>query len=121
MFEDFMEDLAGEFSYTQAFLMMLNSRNKVVSQTKEDMSRLNKARAKKKRLPLKEFIVTDLRLNKSHQTRAATLGIDRVAARRHLVRGHFKLKYGQVWWWSPHLRGHGENNPVTRKQYNVRL
>ena len=121
MFEDFMEDLAGEFSYTQAFLMMLNSRNKVVSQTKEDMSRLNKARAKKKRLPLKEFIVTDLRLNKSHQTRAATLGIDRVAARRHLVRDHFKLKYGQVWWWSPHLRGHGENNPVTRKQYNVRL
>lgn len=121
MFENFMEDLAGEFSYTQAFLMMLNSRNKVVSQTKEDMSRLNKARAKNKKPPLKEFIVTDLSLNKTQQTRAGMLGIDRAAARRHLVRGHFKVKYGQVWWWSPHLRGSGENSPVGRKQYNVHL
>lgn len=121
MFDSFMDDLAGEFSYTQAFLMMLNSRNKVVSQTKEDLSKLNKARAKNRKTPLKEFIITDLHLNKSHQTRAGVLGIDRAAARRHLVRGHFKVKFGQVYWWSPHLRGHGENSPVARRQYNVKL
>jgi len=121
MHEDFMEDLAGEFSYTQSFLMMLNSRNSVVSRTREDLSRLNKARAKKKKHPLKEFIVTDLRLNKSHQTRAGMMGIDRAAARRHLVRGHFKLRSTGVYWYSAHLRGHGENSPVARRQYNVKL
>jgi hypothetical protein len=121
MFNSFIDDLAGEFSYTQAFLMMLNSRNSVVSQTKEDLSRLNKARAKNRKSPLKEFIVTDLRLNKSHQTRAGVLGIDRAAARRHLVRGHFKLRTTGVYWYSAHLRGHGDNSPVARRQYNVKL
>jgi hypothetical protein len=121
MFEAFMEDLAGEFSYAQAFLLMLNSRNKIVSQTREDLSRLNKARGKNKKPPLKEFIVTDLRLSKTQQTRAEVLGIDRAISRRHLVRGHFKLKYGQVWWWSPHMRGGGPNSPVARKEYRVSL
>jgi hypothetical protein len=121
MFNSFMEDLAGEFSYTQAFLMMLNSRNQVVSQTKEDLSRLNKARAKNRKTPLKEFIITDLRLNKSHETRAGVLGIDRAAARRHMVRGHFKVRATGVYWFSAHLRGSGENSPVARRQYNVKL
>lgn len=121
MFESYMEDLAGEFAYTEAFLLMLNTRNKVVSQTREDLSRLNKARAKKRKMPLKEFIITNLNLNKSQQTHAHTMGIDRAAARRHLVRGHFKTRASGTYWYSAHLRGHSENSPIARKEYHVKL
>ncbi|HET7638477.1 MAG TPA: hypothetical protein VFK47_07015 [Ktedonobacteraceae bacterium] len=121
MFESYMEDLSGEFAYTEAFLLMLNTKNKAVSQTKEDLSRLNKARAKKHKMPLKEFIVTDLNLNKTQTTHAGSLGITRAAARRHLVSGHFKTRSSGTYWYSAHIRGHSENSPVARRQYDVHL
>ena len=119
MFEDFMEDLSGEFIYIEAFLLMLNTRNRVVTQTKEDLSRMNKARLKNRRSPFREFIITDLVLNKSHITRAGVTGMTRAEARRHLVRGHFKTRKSGSYWYSAHMRSHGENSPVTRKHYEV--
>jgi len=121
MYEDFMEDLSGEFSFTEAFLLMLNSRSKIMDQTREDLSRLNKSRAKRHRLPLKEFIVTNLRLTKTQQNRADAAGMDREAARRHLVRGHFKVRSSGVYWYTAHMRGYGRNSPVARREYTVRL
>jgi len=119
MYEAFMEDLSGEFIYLEAFLIMLNTKNKVISQNREDLSRLNKARAKRKKPLFKEFIITNLNLNKTHTTRAGITGISRAEARRHLVRGHFKTRSSGVYWYSAHMRSHGENSPVARKHYGV--
>jgi hypothetical protein len=119
MYEDFMEDLAGEFAYTEAFLLLLNTRNSVVSQKREDFVRLNKARAKNRKTPIKEFIITNLQLTKVQGNRAAAMGMSREAARLHLVRGHFKTKPSGVYWWSAHVRGGNEDSVVTRKHYKV--
>jgi hypothetical protein len=119
MYEDFMEDLEGEFAYTEAFLLLLNSKNTPIEQKRDDFTRLNKARAKNRKRPLKEFITTHLRVSKVVGNRAASMGMSREAARLHLVRGHFKTKKSGVYWWSPHVRGGNEDQVAVRSNYKV--
>ena len=40
--------------------------------------------------------------------------------RQHLVRGHFKLRNGGVYWWRPHLRGNPLLGQVKHTAYEVR-
>lgn len=113
-FESYCDDLAGELPFIEAFLLLLNSRNTIVEQTHEDLTRLNKARAKRKRPPLKEFITTRIKLNRIQRNRTA-LGTQH-EVRTHLCRGHFKLRKSGVYWWSAHMRGTGA--PL-RRDYQV--
>ena len=127
MYENFMEDLQGEFAYTQAFLLMLNTKNSVIAQKREDLSRFNKSRIKRRKLPVKEFIVTNLHPRRQQVlqgigavgNRASARGMSREAARLHLVRGHFKTKPSGVYWWSSHVRGGNEDEIAVRKNYKV--
>ncbi len=112
----YMDDLTGELIFIEAFLLLLNARNTIVSQTREDLTKLNKARARRRQAPLKEFITTSLKLSRVQSNRASAHG-SHDAARAHLVRGHFKLRSSGVYWWSPHVRGTGKT--VVRRQYDV--
>jgi hypothetical protein len=57
-------DTVGEFAFARAFVTMLNAKNGV-EREKEDLSRLNKARVRRGKRALSEFIVTRLALSKS--------------------------------------------------------
>ena len=116
-FESYCGDLEGELPFVELFLLLLNSRNTIVEQTKEDLSRLNKARAKNRRPPLKEFITTRVKLGNRVQ-RARMAGGSAHEVRTHLCRGHFKLRSSGVYWWSAHMRGTGA--PVARDYRVVR-
>lgn len=110
-------DLAGEDVLVTGPLLMLNSKNAVVT-TKEDLSRLNRARVKGRKRPLTEFVTTRLRIpNHLRRTADGYYVVDRAAARAHMVRGHYKVRKHGVYWWSPHPRGLGA--PVRRHQYTV--
>jgi len=113
--ESFVDDVAGELPFVEAFLLLLNSRN-IVSQQREDLSRLNKQRVKHKKPPLKEFITTRMSLSRVQSNKARAMGLDREAARLHMVRGHFKVRSSGVYWWGHHMRG-GKLASVTRREY----
>jgi hypothetical protein len=110
------EDLAGEDSFAQAFLTLLNARN-ALDTKREDLARLNRRRTAKGHTPLCQFTVTRLHLSQRAVARAAAQGRSRAAARQHLVRGHFKTRASGIYWWSPFLRGRGE--AVTGQRYAV--
>jgi len=112
----FTDDVCGELPFVEAFIIMLNSKN-ILEQVPDDFARLNKARSKQRKAPLKEFTTTKLRLTRSSINRAEAAGIDRNAARMHLCRGHFKTRASGIYWWSPHFRGKGV--PVQRNTYQV--
>lgn len=117
--DSFLDDVSGELPFVESFLLLLNSRNSVLVQEKEDLSRLNKARRKNKKTPLKEFITTRLRFSKVQRNKANAMGLDREAARLHMVRGHFKLRHSGVYWWGAHMRG-GKPSVALRREYEVR-
>jgi len=116
-YESFCDDLAGELPFVEAFFLLLNTKNTIIRQDREDLSKLNKARARNKKAPLREFITTRLRISKVMRNRLGAAGLSRDQARAHLVRGHFKVRKSGVYWWSPHPRG--VKGPVRRKSYEV--
>jgi len=117
MYESYCNDLAGELPFIEAFLLLLNSRNSIVEQKRDDFSRLNRARAKNRKPPLKEFITTNVRLNRVQSNKLNTTA-DRETARAHLVRGHFKVRKSGVYWWNAFPRGQGA--VPARREYHVR-
>jgi hypothetical protein len=92
---------------------MLNSKNTIVEQRREDLSRLNKARTKSRKAPLREFITTKIRLSPTQARRHGIASDWHESARQHLCRGHFKVRATGVFWWSPHLRGFGDKTVRT--------
>jgi hypothetical protein len=115
---EFTDDVCGELPFIEAFLIMLNSRH-ILEKNGENLTRLNKARSKQKKQPLREFTVTNLRLTRTTENRLRAGGMDRNAARIHLVRGHFKIRASGVYWWSSFTRGSKVHGPVPRKEYKV--
>lgn len=111
-----ISDLEGEPTFLYALMILLNSRNVVYRQT-EDLSRLNRARAKQKKRPLLPFTRTTIVLSRVQSNRAGA-GADDAVRRRHLVMGHFKVRAGGVFWWSPHQRGK-TGSEVRRTHYTV--
>jgi hypothetical protein len=111
VYEGYCSDLGGELPFIESFLLLLNSRNTIIEQRRDDFVRLNRARAKRARPPLKEFINTNIRLSRTQANRLGTPA-DRDAARPHLVRGHFKLRRSGCYFWTSHVRGRGQ--PVPR-------
>jgi hypothetical protein len=115
-------NLKGERLVALAFLLMLNSPNALDRQPREDLSKLNRARAKAgKTRPLQEFIVTRLRLPKWVTTDRGDGKVGAAARAAHLVRGHFKVRRTGVFWWSPYLWGKGLQEQQQRKVYAVSM
>lgn len=117
-YESFVDDLAGELPFVEAFYLLLNSRNTIVTQQRDNFAKLNNARRKNKKPPLKEFITTRLRISKVVGNRATAHGMSHDQARFHLVRGHFKIRKSGVYWWAPHGRGRGGSGNL-RQGYEV--
>lgn len=92
-------------------MVMLNAKAAAITR-KDDFTKLNRQRTAAKKPPLKEFIVTRLNLSRGTANRGAALGLSREAARKHLVRGQFKVRKTGIYWWSPFPRGTDE--PIQR-------
>jgi hypothetical protein len=60
-------------------------------------------------------------MSRSQARIAAARGIDREAARAHLVRGHFKIRRTGVFWWSSFLRGDAGKGELKRQEYDAVL
>ena len=114
---NFTDDVCGELPFVEAFIIMLNSKN-ILDRIPEDFAKLNKARTKQRKAPLREFTTTKLRLTRTSINRANAAGIGHSEIRAHICRGHFKTRKSGVYWWSPHFRGN-KNTSVTRKNYEV--
>jgi hypothetical protein len=101
----FADDVAGELPFVEAFLIMLNS-PRIINHQREDLTKLNKARAKSRKKPLREFTITKLNLSRGMTNRIeARTQVSRDQARLHLVRGHFKVRKSGVYWWNSFPRG----------------
>jgi hypothetical protein len=112
------DDLEGEWPFVLAFVLMLNSKNGLELK-RQDLARINKARERAGKRPLQQFIETDLRLaERWGEHRAGVTAADRLAARRHKVRGHFKVRKTGVFWWPVHWRGQGDE--LQRLRYVAR-
>lgn len=109
-------DIEGEPLFLYSLMILLNSRNVVYRET-EDLSRLNRARAKQRKAPLLPFTKTTIVLSRVQSNRAGA-GANEIERRRHLVMGHFKVRSTGVYWWSPHARGRGTEE-VRRTHYAV--
>ena len=120
---NWLADIQGEGVFMECFLAMLNSRN-CIDREPVDYSRLNKARHKRGKRPLLNYTKTKIVLSRSQARTAHARGIEREAARQHLVRGHFKIRInkrtgqGGVFWWTSFLRG-DPSKSLPRKQYEV--
>jgi hypothetical protein len=112
-------DIQGEGAWVQCFLAMLNTKNPCVEHETVDLTRLNKSRRKLGRTEFLPYRRTRLALSRSQARFAAARGLDREAARAHLVRGHFKIRKTGVFWWSPFLRGNASIDATPRGGYQV--
>jgi hypothetical protein len=109
-------DLASEWRFALSLLIAMNSRNIVALSGEADLSKLNKARAKRKAPPLLSYRDVRLSLSKVQRNR---LGIgaaqdSSAQVQTHLVRGHLKLRKNGLFWWNPHIRGAIGPVPVGR-------
>jgi hypothetical protein len=117
-----LKDIEGEAPMLRAAIMLLNSRNLATTEHKPAPAKLNKARAARGRAPLLDYTHVGIRLTRALAARAGGAADPRQPTRLHLVRGHFKLRAGKVFWWSPHARGVADtNNPITRQHRSVSL
>jgi hypothetical protein len=112
-------DVQGEGAWVQCFLAMLNTKNPCVEHEAVDLTRLNKSRRKLGRTEFLPYRRTRLALSRSQARIAAARGLDREAARAHMVRGHFKIRRTGVFWWSSFLRGDVSTSATPRAEYKV--
>lgn len=111
-------DLEGEYFYVIAMLCLLSARN-CVSQTPSDLERLNKARRRRGKLPLLSHSTVTINLSRSDAARAGRVDASAIEMRQHIVRGHFKIRSGGVYWWRPFLRGNADVGVIKRDGYRV--
>ena len=113
----FSSMLRGKVQFTLAAIATLNSRNLVSVADPEDLSRLNRARAKNKKAPLLSFRTVRVSLSAARTRRAQSDGNGPMPL--HIVRGHFKVRKSGIYWWSPFWRGDAAAGVVSRKGYEV--
>jgi hypothetical protein len=113
-----MSDWAGEWHFFRALMVCLGSRNLMGRGEIEDVSKINKARARKDKPPLLSFSKVRIDLTRAALRRVAGSG-DGGGVRQHIVRGHFKLRKSGVFWWSPFVRGDAQLGAVVRQSYEV--
>jgi hypothetical protein len=106
---------------TTAAIALLNARG-AVRDEREDLAPLNRKRQRKGRPALQEFHRTYLYVPQigGRSNGAQASAEQRAAMRRHFVSGHYKVRKTGIYWWSPFLRGHGDEKILRRRQYNVR-
>jgi hypothetical protein len=97
-------DITSEPGMLQSIVLLINSRNFPSAETVTISGRLNHQRVRKGRAPLLDYTKIQIRLSRALSQRAGVAG-EQSPSRMHVVRGHFKVRKGGIYWWSNHTRG----------------
>jgi len=117
---DWFKDIASEGGLLLSTLALLNSRNNIAIEN-QDFKKLNKKRVRNGRSELMSYNVVKIVLSKRDRLAARSEGMTDYEIRKHLVRGHFKIKKNGVYWWRPFIRGGYKNGEAVRSHYEVDL
>jgi hypothetical protein len=114
-----LHDVQDEMGHLLATLVLMNSKNCIqVAPTVPD-EKLNKARRKRGKVELLPYSTVSIELTQSQQRAVDSGRISREEARRHLVRGHFKVRATGVFWWGQFMRGSLAHGAVERKAHVI--
>lgn len=112
------QDITGEPRFVQSVLAILNTRNGAELE-REDLSRLNRARAKNRKPPLFEYHITRLALSRHAARQEAQGRRSHAELVQEKVRGHFKVRKTGIFWWSPYTRNKDAPTISSRAGYRV--
>lgn len=112
-------DVQDEMGHLFATLILMNAKNSVELTKVEAPEKLNKARRKQGKGELLPYSTVDIKLSKSQERAVAEGRITRAEARRHPVRGHFKVRSTGVFWWNESWRGNALRGTVERRAHMV--
>ncbi len=101
-----------------AGLALLNSRN-LVEIREHDLSDMNRRRKRSGKRELLSYSEVRINLSKCDKSAAKILNLSPAEIRQHIVRGHFKVRKGGVYWWRPFLRGSADVGRVIRTGYVI--
>lgn len=97
-------DLGGEVPRAIAVICLLNTKNCIEVEV-IDNTTLNRARQRRGKPDLLSHSVVKISLSKIDKRYSKDGSLSKIEIRRHLVRGHFKLRRGGIFWWRPFIRG----------------
>jgi len=109
-------DLEGEAQLLVSVLCLLNAKN-CVSREPIDVTKPNKLRRLRGKKPLLSYSNVEINLSRRDAEYARQSGMSDIEIRRHIVRGHFKVRKTGVYWWRPFLRGDASLGEVRRSGY----
>lgn len=106
---EFFRDVYGEYITVWTIILLLTASRKTVDYTKVDRTKLNKARAKRRQIPLLDY--TEVTMHVSAPPPAGTprapLGYIRKSPRVHLVSRYLARRGDKHWIVEPYMRGSG--------------
>lgn len=114
-----VHDVQDEMGHLFATLILMNSKNGVELTKSEPPEKLNQARSKQGKSKLLPYSTVCIKLTNSQQRAVDEGRITRAEARRHPVRGHFKVRTSGVFWWSETWRGSAARGTVQRRVHVV--
>lgn len=98
-------DLAAEWRFCLGVLLAFNSKNIIEKTAKEDLSKINKLRAKNGKSPLLDYSTVKMHLSKILRRRTGvTPHTPSASIYAPFVIGHFKHRRTGLFWWTPHFR-----------------
>lgn len=120
--ERFMEaakaDIEGELPKLMSVLCLLNSKNCISSELVK-FDKLNVKRQRNNKKPLLSYSEVKINLSRRDAMAASGSGMTKEEIRRHIVRGHFKIRKSGVYFWRPFIRGTAKVGEVRRSGYSV--
>ena len=113
-------DWVGEGGVSEAIFIFLGCKGAVEKIPCQDLSKLNKARRLRNKIPLQEFTTLEISITEAQKSAYASCNTDeeRAKMRLHWVRGHFKRRSTGIFWWNPHLAGNA-NLGFIEKDYSI--
>lgn len=114
-----IHDVQDEMGHIFATLILMNAKNCVELAETKPPEKLNKARRKQGKTELLPYSTVHIELTKSQERAVEDGRISREEARRHLVRGHFKVRATGVFWWSEAWRGNALRGVIERRGHII--
>jgi hypothetical protein len=117
-----IDDVRDETGPVLAALILMNARNCIDIKRVEPDPGLVKARLKSgNKPPPLSYSTVHIHLGQGDSRAAERYNASAAERRRHIVRGHFKVRASGVYWWRPFLRGSLNAGTVERAGYEVAL
>lgn len=114
-----IRDVSDDIKPIIGMLILLNSRNGVTTRTHAPDLKLQRARVKRGQPELITYNEVTIKLGQGDARAADRHGVSPEQVRRHLVRGHFKVRKTGVYWWRNHIRGSETQGEMRHTQYKV--